>query len=108
MDADSHTLTLPWVEQATQGFVNAVAMRQAFSLALTSGLGLIFSGPGGHAKSEFVMAALGAIGDIEPYVKSLSMGTTVEDLYGGIDMDALHRQTGAAIQYQPERSFLAD
>jgi MoxR-like ATPase len=105
-----YTLTLPWVEAATSHFVNAQDMREAFSLAMAAGLNLIFSGPGGHGKSEFLEAAMGAIQDVNPYVKSFGQGTSPEELYGGLDLDALNRQGGAekaAIQYNPELSFLA-
>jgi len=106
----THTLTLPWVESATSQFVSADEMRKAFSLAIASGLNLIFSGPGGHGKSEFLMDAIGAIEGVSPFVKSFGQGTSPEELYGGLDLDALNRQGGtekAAIQYNPELSFLA-
>lgn len=102
-----HTLTLPWVRTATRGFVYAEEMRQAVSLALAAGLNLIFSGPGGHAKSEFLEAVFSAVDDTEPhYVKSFGQGTSTEELYGGLDFDALNRQEGATIQFNPELSFL--
>lgn len=63
-ETQTHTLTLPWVEAATKHFVYADEMREAFSLAMAVGLNAIFSGPGGHGKSEFLMAAIGAIGDV--------------------------------------------
>lgn len=109
-EVQPHTLTLPWVEKATSQFVNAQDMREAFSLAVAAGLNLIFSGPGGHGKSEFLMAATSAIGDVRPYVKSLGQGTSTEELYGGLDFEALNRQGGkekAMIRYNPELSFLA-
>jgi len=81
-------------------------MRKAFSLAITAGLNMIFSGPGGHGKSEFLMSAIGAISDRKPYVKSFGQGTSTEELYGGLDFDALNRATGATIQFNPELSFL--
>ncbi len=101
-----HTLVLPWVRRATSMFVDADPMRQAFSLAIAAGLNLIFSGPGGHGKSEFLNAAIGAISDANPYVKSFGQGTSCEELYGGLDFDALNRTSGAALEYNPERSFL--
>jgi MoxR-like ATPase len=105
-DSSKHTLTLPWVKQATASFVHADEMREAFSLAITAGLNMIFSGPGGHGKSEFLMSAIGAISDTTPYVKSFGQGTSTEELYGGLDFDALNRATGATIQFNPELSFL--
>ncbi|HET6747438.1 MAG TPA: AAA family ATPase [Candidatus Saccharimonadales bacterium] len=110
MDTLSHTLILPWVESATGHFVYADEMRKAFSLAIAAGVNLIFSGPGGHGKSEFLEAAFGAIRDVTPYVKSFGQGTSPEELYGGLDLDALNRQGGAekaVLQYSPELSFLA-
>lgn len=101
-----HTLTLPWVEAATSGFVKAAEMREAFSLAIVSGRNLIFSGPGGHGKSEFLAAAIAAIQDVDPFVKSFGQGTSAEELYGGIDLDAMNRAEEASIQYKPEFSFL--
>jgi MoxR-like ATPase len=104
-----HTLTLPWVESATQKFVFAAEMRKAFSLALVAGVNLIFSGPGGHAKSEFLEAAMAAIQDADPYVKSFGQGTSSEELYGGIDLNAMNGRDGkkATFQYNPEQSFLS-
>lgn len=110
MSAEQSTLVLPWVQAATSGFVNAHEMREALSLAMAAGLNLIFSGPGGHGKSEFLTSAIGAITDTEPYIKSFGQGTSSEELYGGLDLDALNRQGGeekAVIQYSPELSFLA-
>lgn len=105
--AAPHSLTLPWVEQVTRGFVYCDDMRAAVSLAIAAGVHLIFSGPGGHAKSEFLEAVFGAISDQETYVKSLSQGTTTEELFGGLDFDALSRAEGAVLQFNPELSFLA-
>ncbi|MGD8374003.1 MAG: AAA family ATPase [Candidatus Woesebacteria bacterium] len=101
-----HTLTLPWVEKATQGFVFCDDMRQAVSLAIAAGVNLIFSGPGGHAKSEFLAAVFEAISGQEPFIKSFGQGTGTEELFGGIDFDALNRPQGAALQYNPTHSFL--
>ncbi|HEU5187569.1 MAG TPA: AAA family ATPase [Candidatus Saccharimonadales bacterium] len=102
----SHTLTLPWVERVTQGFVFCDDMRVAVSLALAAGVNLIFSGPGGHAKSEFLETVFGAITGQETYVKSFGQGTGTEELFGGLDFDALNRAEGATLRYNPERSFL--
>ena len=100
------TTTLPWIEEATAGFVNSEPMRDAVSLALASGMNVLLSGPGGHGKSEFLEAVFSAIGGMEPYVKSLGQGTTTEELFGGIDLDALNRPVGATIQYNVNNSFL--
>lgn len=104
--ASMHTLTLPWVASATRSFVYVDEMREAVSLALAAGVNLIFSGPGGHGKSEFLTAVFGAITDADPYVKSFGQGTSTEELYGGLDFDALNRHEGATIQFNPELSFL--
>jgi MoxR-like ATPase len=103
----SHALTLPWVERVTQGFVFCDDMRVAVSLALAAGVNLIFSGPGGHAKSEFLETVFGAITGQETYVKSFGQGTGTEELFGGIDFDALNRAQGATLRYNPELSFLS-
>ena len=107
-DSSEHTLTLPWVKCATDQFVFADEMRRAFSLALVAGVNLIFSGPGGHAKSEFLAAAMGAISDATPYVKSFGQGTSSEELYGGIDLDAMNGRDGqkATFRYNAGESFL--
>lgn len=102
-----HTLTLPWVEHVTQGFVFCDDMREAVSLALAAGLNLIFSGSGGHGKSEFLEAVFSAITGQETYVKSFGQGTSTEELFGGLDFDALNRKEGATLQYNPELSFLS-
>lgn len=102
----STTLSLPWVDAATRGFVNAQAMREAISLAIAGSLNVIFSGPGGHGKSEFLNAVFASITGANPYVKSFGQGTSNEELYGGLDFDALNRAEGATIQFKPELSFL--
>jgi MoxR-like ATPase len=102
----SHTLTLPWVTEVTQGFVFCDDMREAVSLALAAGVNLILSGPGGHAKSEFLEAVFRAIAGQETFVKSFGQGTSCEELFGGIDFDALNRDEGATLQYHPQLSFL--
>ena len=110
MSAGNHTLTLPCVEAATSGFVQADAMREAVSLAIVAGENLIFSGPGGHGKSEFLAAAFGAIEDLELYIKSFGSGTSPDELYGGVDFSALNPQGNegpAVLKYCPELSFLA-
>jgi MoxR-like ATPase len=104
---DGHTMTLPWVEQATRHFVYVEDMREAFSLALVAGQNLIFSGPGGHGKSEFLTAAFDAIEDVEAYVKSFGQGTSPEELYGGLDLDALNQTKGATMKYNTTLSFLS-
>jgi hypothetical protein len=103
-----HTLILPWVERATDRFVFAHEMREAFSLALVAGVNLIFSGPGGHAKSEFLAAAMGAVSNATPYVKSFGQGTSSEEIYGGIDLDAMNGRDGqkATFRYNAGESFL--
>lgn len=104
--ASSHTLALPWVKHVTEGFVFCDDMRVAVSLALAAGVNLIFSGPGGHGKSEFLETVFGAIAGQETYVKSFGQGTSTEELFGGLDFDALNRTEGAALQFNPELSFL--
>lgn len=103
---ETHTMTLDWVRSATTAFIHADEMREAVSLALASGLNVMFSGPGGHGKSEFLSAVFCAIQDVQPFVKSFGQSTTAEELYGGIDLDALNRLTGASIQYHTDNSFL--
>ncbi|HYG84029.1 MAG TPA: AAA family ATPase [Verrucomicrobiae bacterium] len=102
----SHTLTLPWVTKVTQGFVYCDEMREAVSLALVAGVNLIFSGDGGHAKSEFLDAVFRSIKGQETYIKSFGQGTSAEDLFGGLDLDAINRAVGATMQYKHEFSFL--
>jgi MoxR-like ATPase len=101
-----HTLTLPWVAAATSQFINAKRMREVFSLALVSGKNFLFSGPGGHAKSEFLNAGYSAIEDVKPFVKSLGQGTSMEDLFGGINLDKLKAPKNATLEYDTERSFM--
>jgi MoxR-like ATPase len=101
----AHTLTLPWVDAATSRYVFVDELRAALSLAAVSGLGLLLSGEGGHAKSDFLRDALGAI-QTGMYVKSFGQGTSTEELFGGLDFDALRRDTDARMQFQPELSFL--
>jgi MoxR-like ATPase len=107
MTGNTHTLTLPFVEGATRSFIRAERMREVVSLALVSGLNPLFSGPGGHGKSEFYNSVLSAITGTEPFVKSFGQGTTPEDLFGNIDFKKLRDEIDPAMEYDTSRSFMA-
>lgn len=98
---------LPWVAQATQSFVHADDVREALSLALTSGKHLILFGPGGHAKSEMIGEVTRSLAGATTFVQSFGEGMDEARLYGGLDLPALEAGENARIQYRPEQSFLA-
>lgn len=68
-------------------------------------------GKGGHNKSEGVLQTIEAMQEVgvlpkelKPFIKSLSDGTTTEELYGGVDMK-LAMETGA-VTYNTDLSFM--
>jgi len=101
----AHTLTLACIETATAGFMFADDMRAVVSLALAAGENFVFSGPGGHGKSEFLNAAFAAIEDVDPFLKSLGQGTTPEELFGGIDFKKF--DTERIMEFATESSFMS-
>jgi MoxR-like ATPase len=101
---NAHTLTLPWVAAATAGFMYAEEMREVVSLALAAGENFVFSGPGGHGKSEFLNSVFATIKDIDPLVKSLGQGTTPEELFGGIDFKKFDAER--VMDFATKRSFM--
>ncbi|MXQ52840.1 AAA family ATPase [Shimazuella alba] len=101
---NAHTLTLRWVAAATAGFMYAEEMREVVSLALAAGENFVFSGPGGHGKSEFLNSVFATIKDIDPFVKSLGQGTTPEELFGGIDFKKFDAER--VMDFATERSFM--
>ena len=71
-------------------------------IALQSKKNVLLYGPGGHAKSMMVDTAMKALG-VNAFVKSFSEGTTVDDIYGGLDIPAY--QNGV-LKHLTQNSFL--
>jgi hypothetical protein len=89
-------------------FVKYDAVAHALATALASGKNILLHGPGGHAKSEMVEAALKGLGLWDTtFLESFGEGLTEDTLWGGINLDAMSRPTGAKIEFHPENSFLA-
>lgn len=88
-------------------FVKYDDVAHAVATGLAAGKNVLLHGAGGHAKSEMVEAILVGLGlwD-ETFLTSFGEGTTTDDLWGGINLDAMNKTSGARIEYHPEYSFL--
>ena len=90
---------------ARKSFVFVEPMAKALAMALMAKQNILLYGPPGHGKSEFVRAGLRALGLWDnTFVKALGSGTSMHDLYGGLDMKALN-ETGE-MRYLVSFSFL--
>jgi hypothetical protein len=88
-------------------FVKYDEVAHALATGLASGKNVLLSGPGGHAKSEMIEAALRGLGLWDNvFLASFGEGLTTDELWGGINLDAMNLAKGACIEYHPERSFL--
>jgi len=102
----STSFVLDWVKSATAKFVYADGMREALSLALAANLRVLFSGPGGHGKSEFFVDAFGAIKGEVPFVQQFGQATTPEKLFGGLDLRAFNDPQDPSMRFRVDHSFL--
>lgn len=64
---------------------------------------IVFYGPGGYGKSEFVYDYLSAITDTVPFVMSMHKETTTSELFGGIDIPAMQK---GKLRYRVDDSFM--
>ena len=88
-------------------FIHYDAFAHGLATALASGKNILLHGSGGHAKSAMVEDALKGL-DLwdTTYVESFGEGLTEDNLWGGINLDAMNAEHGARIEYNPEFSFL--
>jgi hypothetical protein len=70
---------------------------------MQTGENVILYGPGGYGKSESSLAFFESKG-IEPYIMTLGTGTTVDRLFGGVDLPKFN-ETGR-LEYLVENSFM--
>lgn len=97
---------LPRVSAALgERFVYADDIADLISAAFYEPCNLLLWGPGGHGKSEMVLAAMRALGlrDDEIFVQSFGEGMSEDRLWGGPDMASLDK----CLRYDTSRSFLA-
>jgi hypothetical protein len=88
-------------------FVKYDEVAHALATGLASGKNVLLHGPGGHAKSEMVEAILRGLDLWDAvFLESFGEGLTEDTLWGGINLDAMNRTSGARIEFQPEYSFL--
>jgi hypothetical protein len=87
----------------TEKYVFMDETLKALDIALISQKNLILYGKGGHGKSEISLDFLKEKG-IEPYIITMGSGTTVDRLFGGVDLK-LFNDTGK-IEYLVENSFM--
>jgi MoxR-like ATPase len=90
-----------------KGFIKSKKVAQVLNTAHKSGENVVLYGPGGYGKSEMVQAFLRSIGARQEQitVKALSVGTTLDDLLGGINLKTL-RETGE-ISYNVHQSIFS-
>ena len=86
-------------------FVYIDDVAKVLHLGFTTSENVVLYGPGGHAKTDSVLEFFKLM-DIKPFVKVLGKGTTVEDLFGGLNIP-LFQATGK-LEYFVENSFLAN
>lgn len=101
-----HSLALPWVVGATRNFSQARKMQEAMSLMLISGLGMIWHGEGGFAKSAFTRRVMEVISDMPQIVVDGHPEMTVDEIFGGIDLNALEEQGNRRIIRDLHRSWV--
>lgn len=97
---------LPRVREALEErFVYFDEIADLISAAFYEPCNLLLWGPGGHGKSEMVLAAIRALGlsDDEVFVQSFGEGMSEDRLWGGPDMASLD----TCLKYDTSRSFLA-
>lgn len=78
--------------------------------AKKSGYFVLLHGPGGYAKTRITQDwAKANYAEDEIYTKTISRGTRIADLLGGIDLDALNGKNGKPVadQYNLENSFMS-
>lgn len=92
-------------------FVHCDPFAEAFTAAVNTNKNVMFYGKGGHAKSEMA-GFLTKEFNMKPFVKAFGIGSSMEDLLGGLDMRAF--QDGipeenvkrGTIRYLIENSFM--
>ncbi|WP_165440651.1 AAA family ATPase [Rubripirellula amarantea] len=97
---------LPRVTSALrERFVFCDEIADVISAAFYEPCNLLLWGPGGHGKSDMVMAALRGldVDESEVFVQSFGEGMSEDRLWGGPDMASLD----TCLKYDTKRSFLA-
>lgn len=90
-----------------QGFVKSAQVAEILSAGNKSGQNVILYGAGGYGKSEMSTAFLRQIGARKEQItiKSCSVGTSVDDLFGGINMKVLQEE--GRIEYNLDYSIFS-
>ena len=89
----------------SERFIRSEQIARILTLAVESGKNVLLWGPGGHGKSEMVMAALSVVANEDAmYVQSFGEGMDEATLWGGLDFRALESEK--VLRYHPENSFL--
>lgn len=102
----ARTEVLPAIRSRLQEkFVFSDDVAEVLSAAIYEPCNLLLWGPGGHGKSEMVLAGLQALGfrDEEIFVQSFGEGMSEDRLWGGPDMASLD----TCLRYDTNRSFLS-
>lgn len=91
-----------------KGFVKSEKVKVVLSAAYKSGQNVVLYGKGGYGKSEMAVAFLRSVVNARENqicIKSLSVGTTLDDLLGGINIKEL-KETGC-LQYNVSQSIFS-
>lgn len=95
------------IEEAAKNELNTLVymenVKDILKVAMTTEENVILYGPGGYAKSQISLAFLQSQG-IDPYVMTLGSGTTVDRLFGGVDIPTFN--TTGKLEYLVENSFM--
>lgn len=97
------------VQKLSEDFHKSEDVIECIQDAFDLGHNVLLYGPGGYGKSEITIAIFNywyekGIIDERPFVKTLSEGTTSEDLWGSIDLKAM--KNNQEIRYNIKESFM--
>jgi len=90
-------------ESPLDGFVFMEKTLSILDVGMKTEKNVVLYGPGGHGKSEFVLAYLYDKG-INPYVITMGSGMTPDRLFGGINIPVLNDE--GKLEYLVENSFM--
>lgn len=82
-------------------------VQKALEAAYATGHNILLYGPPGHNKSNGAEWFLKQKGIKDIFIKSISSGTTIEDMYGGIDIKQI-RDTGKMVFRLDEEDFFGN
>lgn len=96
-------MNLEIIDLKKDGFVKCDKVEEILKLGVAVKENVVLFGKGGHGKSMMVDSFFKQSG-IEPYVKALGQGSTIEDILGGLKMKLFTEE--GKIEFEVENSFM--